>query len=72
MDRFEVMSTLITVVDYGGFSAASRKLGVPVASNSRKIPNLETLLTTRLLVRTTLKLQLTDSGAVRSRVKAYP
>src|ERR1700733_14826519 len=63
MDRFDAMSLLISVVEGGSLSAASRKLGVPLPTVSRKISDLEAHLNTRLLTRSTRKLALTDSGA---------
>jgi DNA-binding transcriptional LysR family regulator len=63
MDRLEAMSLLLSVVEAGSLSAASRKLGVPLPTVSRKISDLETHLNTRLLTRSTRKLALTDSGA---------
>jgi DNA-binding transcriptional LysR family regulator len=62
MDRFEAMSMLVTVSETGSLSAAGRVLNVPLATLSRKISDLETLLGTRLLIRTTRKLTLTDAG----------
>lgn len=64
MDRLEAMSILLRVADNGSFSAASRALGVPLATVSRKVSELESHLGTRLLVRTTRKVALTDAGAV--------
>lgn len=63
MDRLEAMTILLGVVDKGSFSAASRALGVPLATVSRKVSELEAHLGTRLLVRTTRKVALTDTGA---------
>jgi DNA-binding transcriptional LysR family regulator len=63
MDRREAMTILLRVVDRGSFSAASRDLGVPLATVSRKVNELETHLGTKLLVRTTRKVALTDAGA---------
>lgn len=62
MDRLEAMSLLIAVTDHGSLSAAGRALHVPLATLSRKIADLEALLGTRLLLRTTRKLSLTDAG----------
>jgi DNA-binding transcriptional LysR family regulator len=62
MDRFEAMSILLKVVEHGNLSAASRALNIPLATLSRKISDLETLLATRLLIRTTRRLTLTDTG----------
>lgn len=63
MDRFEAMSILLRVVEKGSFSAASRDLRMPLATVSRKVSELESHLGTKLLVRTTRKLALTDTGA---------
>jgi len=63
MDRLEAMSLLLSVVEAGSLSAASRKLGVPLPTVSRKLSELEAHLNTRLLTRSTRKLALTDSGA---------
>ena len=63
MDRFEAMAMLREAVDRGSLSAAGRALRVPVPTLSRKISELEALLGTRLLIRTTRRLVLTDAGA---------
>ena len=63
LDRLEATSMLLSVVDRGGFSAASRDRGVPLATVSRKVNELEKHLGTRLLVRTTRRVALTDAGA---------
>src|ERR1700748_81157 len=63
MDRFEAMSLLIASVEAGSFSAASRKLHVPLPTLSRKVSELEALLKTKLLTRSTRKLTLTAAGA---------
>jgi DNA-binding transcriptional LysR family regulator len=62
MDRLDAMSIFVAAVDAGSFSAASRKLGVPLPTVSRKVSELESHLKTRLLVRSTRKLSLTDAG----------
>ena len=62
MDRLEAMAMLREVVDRGSLSAASRSLRVPVPTLSRKLSQLEGLLGTQLLIRTTRKLSLTDAG----------
>jgi DNA-binding transcriptional LysR family regulator len=63
MDRLDAMTALLAVVDTGSFSAASRKLRVPVTTVSRRVADLEAHLRTRLLQRTTRKVTLTDAGA---------
>ena len=62
MDRFEAMGMLLKVTELGSLSAAGRAMHVPLATLSRKIADLEALLGTRLLIRTTRKLSLTDAG----------
>jgi DNA-binding transcriptional LysR family regulator len=68
MDRLESMATLLAAVEAGSLSAASRKLGVPLATVSRRVSELEAHLRTRLLIRTSRRLILTDAG--RSYVEA--
>jgi DNA-binding transcriptional LysR family regulator len=63
MDRFEAMRLLVSVAEAGSLSAAGRKLGMPLPTVSRKISELEAHLNTRLLIRSTRRLALTDSGA---------
>jgi DNA-binding transcriptional LysR family regulator len=63
VDRLEVMSILLTVVDTGSLSAAARRLGMPLPTVSRKVADLEAHLRTRLLHRTTRRLSLTEAGA---------
>lgn len=62
MDRLDAMSVLIAVVEEGSLSAGARRLRSPVATVSRKVADLEALLGTRLLVRTSRHLELTDAG----------
>lgn len=62
MDRFEAMRTLVAAVDGGSLSAASRSLGVPLPTVSRRVSDLEAHLRAQLVVRTSRKLMLTDAG----------
>jgi DNA-binding transcriptional LysR family regulator len=62
MDRLDAMSVFLTVVEAGSFSEASRKLGMPIATVSRKVSELEAHLKTQLLKRSARKLTLSDSG----------
>lgn len=62
MDRFESMSIFVSVVEAGSLSASSRKLGIPLATVSRKLSELEAHLGIRLLNRSTRRLDLTDAG----------
>jgi DNA-binding transcriptional LysR family regulator len=63
MDQLEAMKILLQVVRTGSFSAASKQSGIPLATVSRKVNELEKHLGTRLLTRTTRKVELTDTGA---------
>ncbi|PXX19421.1 LysR family transcriptional regulator [Paraburkholderia tropica] len=63
MDRLDAMSVLVAVVEAGSLSAAARRLGMPLATVSRKVNELEAHLRTRLLTRTTRQLALTEAGA---------
>jgi DNA-binding transcriptional LysR family regulator len=40
MDRLEAMSVLLVAVDTGSLSAASRALGTPLTTVSRKVSDL--------------------------------
>jgi DNA-binding transcriptional LysR family regulator len=62
MDRLEAMSTLLAVVEGGSLSAASRRLGTPLATVSRRISELEAHLKTRLLQRSSRRVTLTDGA----------
>ena len=63
MDRLDAMAMLVSSVEEGSLSAAARKLRMPVATLTRNVNELETTVGTKLLVRTTRKLLLTDAGA---------
>jgi len=63
MNRLESMSILVAVVDACSLSAAARQLGMPLATLSRKVAELESHLNTRLLHRTTRQLSLTEAGS---------
>jgi DNA-binding transcriptional LysR family regulator len=62
MDRLEAMSFFVAAADAGSLSAAARRSGVPLATVSRKVSDLERHLKTRLLNRSTRRLTLTDAG----------
>src|SRR5262245_6965480 len=62
MDRIEAMSTFLAAVEAGSLSAASRKLGIPLATVSRKVSELEAHLRAKLINRTSRRLTLTDAG----------
>jgi DNA-binding transcriptional LysR family regulator len=62
MDRLEAMSVLVTAAEAGSLSAASRQLGMPLATVSRKVSELEMRLKTRLFNRSSRRLTLTEAG----------
>ncbi|MES5047226.1 LysR substrate-binding domain-containing protein [Rhizobium nepotum] len=62
MERSGEMEVFARVVQDGGFSAAARNLGLTPSAVSKLIARLETRLGTRLLVRTTRALTLTQEG----------
>jgi len=62
LDRFDAMRILIAAVDGGSLSAASRSLGMPLPTVSRRVSQLEATLGAQLVVRTSRRLQLTDAG----------
>jgi len=62
MNQLEAMRVFAAVVEGRGFSAASRSLGVPLPTVSRRIAELEKQLGAQLLMRSTRKVVVTDSG----------
>ncbi len=62
MDRLAAMSAFVAAIETGSLSAAGRHLGMPLATISRKVSELEAQLGTRLLRRSKRQLTLTDSG----------
>lgn len=62
MDRVAAMTTFVKVVEAGSLSAAARSLDISLPSVSRQLDGLEEHLGTRLLVRTTRHLTLTEGG----------
>jgi LysR family transcriptional regulator for bpeEF and oprC len=63
MDRFQAMQVFMRVVDANSFSRAADNLGMPRATVTTTIQNLEALLQVRLLNRTTRRISLTPDGA---------
>lgn len=62
MDRLLAMRVFSQVVESGGFSKAAGKLGLSTSATSRHVADLEAHLDTRLLQRTTRRINLTESG----------
>lgn len=63
MDRFQAMKVYLAVVDARSFTRAADNLGLPRATVTTTIQNLENLLSVRLLNRTTRSVSLTPDGA---------
>ena len=56
------IQAFVLAVDEGSVSGASRALGLPRATVSRRLGRLEERLCVRLLHRTTRELSLTEAG----------
>jgi DNA-binding transcriptional LysR family regulator len=64
MDKLRAIHYFIATVEMGGFSAAAKKYSVPASSVSRRIADLEQLLGTQLINRTTRHVNLTEIGDI--------
>ncbi|MDQ7968328.1 MAG: LysR family transcriptional regulator [Oxalicibacterium faecigallinarum] len=62
MNKLEAMQVFRRVAELASFTRAAESLGLPKASVSTSVQQLESLLGTRLLHRTTRKVQLTQDG----------
>ena len=62
MDRLEAIAILVEAVEAGSLSEASRRLGIPLATISRKVSDLEAHLNTILLTRSSKGLVPTPAG----------
>lgn len=62
MDRLESMHIFIRVAELSSFTQAADSLGLPKATVSNAVRQLEALLGTRLLQRTTRRVRLTQDG----------
>ena len=62
MDRFHSIQVFVKVADCGGFAAAARDLAISPPAVTRAVAMLEDRLGTRLFVRTTRSVRLTESG----------
>lgn len=62
MDRLRAYEVFATIVACGGFNRAAAELAISPANVSRHVQQLEQALGTRLLERTSRRLELTDSG----------
>ncbi len=64
MDKIHAMRVFIRVAELTSFTQAADDLGLPKGSLSRQIQALENALGTRLLQRTTRRVQLTQDGQI--------
>nr|WP_041757841.1 LysR family transcriptional regulator [Bradyrhizobium sp. ORS 278] len=62
MDRLDAMEVVLAAADAGSLSKASRALGLPLATVSRKVAELEAHLKATLLIRSAKGLELTPAG----------
>lgn len=62
MDLVNAMKVFIAVVEGDGFTAAAKRLNIPLSTVSRKISELEKHLSSQLLIRSTRKISITESG----------
>jgi DNA-binding transcriptional LysR family regulator len=62
IDRIEMMQTLVRIVESGSLSAAASQLNTTQPTISRRLQSLETRLGTKLIMRTTHAMKLTDDG----------
>src|ERR1700758_5332493 len=62
MNRIEVMHIFVRVAELASFTRAADSLGLPKASASTAVQQLEAQLGTQLLHRTTRKVQVTQDG----------
>ncbi|HAT1600962.1 TPA: LysR family transcriptional regulator [Raoultella ornithinolytica] len=62
IDRIELMRTFIRIVEAGSLSSAARQLETAQATVSRRLQSLESMLGSRLILRTTHAMKLTDDG----------
>ncbi len=64
MNRLEAMQVFVRVAELASFTRAAESLGLPKASISTQVQQLESLLGPRLLHRTTRRVQLTLDGQI--------
>ena len=62
MDKWEAMQVFVRVVESGSFVRAAQKLELSTTATSRLVAELESHLGTRLLQRSTRRLNLTETG----------
>ncbi|NHQ86492.1 LysR family transcriptional regulator [Iodobacter sp. HSC-16F04] len=63
MDKFRAMQVFVAVVEQGSLSAAANELGISAVMVGKHIQQLESLLNTRLIERTTRRQSVSRAGA---------
>lgn len=63
MDRWQAMRVFVKVAESGGFADAGRQLHMSPPAVTRVIATLEEMIGTRLLIRTTRSVKLTEAGS---------
>ena len=61
-NRIDAMALFVAAIDTGSLSAAARERGLSLSSVSRHLTMLEERIGTRLIIRSTRKLALTEAG----------
>lgn len=64
MDKIHAMQVFVRVAELESFTRAAESLGLPKGTISRQVQSLENSMGTRLLHRTTRRVQLTQDGLV--------
>ncbi|WP_250495089.1 LysR family transcriptional regulator [Caballeronia sp. GAWG1-1] len=62
-DRIQAMRTFVRIVETNSFTRAAQSLDIPTATATRILQQLESMLGTQLLIRTTRRLSVTIEGA---------
>src|SRR5690242_15563879 len=62
MESLANLESFVRTAEFGGFSAAARRLGLTPAAVSRNVAQLEANLGVRLFQRSTRRLALTEAG----------
>lgn len=64
MDRWQAMRIFVRVAETGSFAETARQMNMSAPAVTRSVAGLEELIGTRLLVRTTRSVKLTEAGRV--------
>lgn len=64
MDTLRGIESFVKAIELGSIAAAAKRMGISAAAASQNIARLETYLGTRLLIRNTRSMALTESGEI--------